>query len=214
MRRLVRHYLVLSSLLFLLLASCKIPYKGLEKVQKANSAYRFKPEFDRELYRCIVDGKFIFKKFHLSGVLFFKELKNGTIRAIFQNEMGMAFFDMEWKEDGSFELKQIIEQLDKEAVVKTLRKDLEMLLMIGMEENSEILLKEDRGKQHYYRLNRADGYVYYISEDDELKTIENAGKRKKVVTIDVGHKKELTSMPDSLLIKHHKANFTISLTKI
>lgn len=207
-------FLKLSSIILLFLASCTAPYKGLQHHTAKESVYRFQPSFDKALYRCIVDGRFIFKKFHLSGVLFFKQLENGTKRAIFQNEMGIAFFDLEWDKDGNFKVRQIMEQLDKEAVKKTLRKDLEMLLMMGMDNSSEIMLGEDRGKVQLYRLNREEGYVYYTVEDDQLLKIENANNRKKIITVNIGGKATPRAMPDTVLFDHHKANFTISLTKI
>lgn len=195
-------------------ASCATPYKGLQEHNATESVYRFKPQTDRTLYRCIVDGRFIFKKFHLSGLLFFKQLENGTIRAIFQNEMGIAFFDFEWDSSENFKVKQIMPQLNKEAVLKTLRKDMEMILMIGMDKKSEIMLGEDRGKQQLYRLNRTSGYVYYTAEDNHLVKIENANKKKIIVSVDLKGKTPASSMPDTMLFDHHKANFTISLTKI
>lgn len=210
----MRYYLRLSSLFLLLFASCSAPYKGLKQQPSTQSVYRFEPKFDRVLYRGIVDGRFIFKKFHLSGVLFFKQLENGTKRAIFQNEMGIAFFDLEWDKDNNFKVRQVIPQLDKEAVLKTLRKDMEMVLMIGMDKKSEILLTGDGGKQQLYRLNREEGYVYYTTEGNELVKIENTNNRKAIVSVEVGRKETVTSMPDTLLFNHHKANFSISLTKI
>lgn len=210
----MKHYLRLSNFLILFIASCATPYKGLQQQPVQQSVYRFQPEFDRVLYRCIVDGRFIFKKFHLSGVLFFKQLENGTKRAIFQNEMGIAFFDLEWDKEGNFKIRQMMEQLDKEAVKKTLKKDLEMLLMMGMDKNSEVLLEQDRGKGQLYRLNRKDGYVYYTVADNQLLKIENANNRKTIITVNVEGKATPQSMPDSVLFDHHKANFTISLTKI
>ncbi len=210
----MKYYLRLSSLIILFFASCATPYKGLQQQPVRESVYRFQPEYDRVLYRCIVDGRFIFKKFHLSGVLFFKQLENGTKRAIFQNEMGIAFFDMEWDKNGNFKVRQMMEQLNKEAVKKTLRKDLEMLLMMGMDKNSEILMGQDRGKGQLYRLNREEGYVYYTVDDNRLVKIENADNRKTIVTVEIGGKTTPKAMPDRVLFKHHKANFTISLTKI
>ncbi len=210
----MKHYLRLSSVILLFLASCATPYKTLQQAPVQQSIYGYQPEFDRVLYRCIVDGRFIFKKFHLSGVLFFKQLENGTKRAIFQNEMGIAFFDLEWDKDGNFKVRQMMEQLDKEAVKKTLRKDLEMLLMMGMDKSSEILLGQDRGNSRLHRLNREEGYVYYTVEDDRLVKIENANNKKIIITVSLGGKATPQSMPDSVLFDHHKANFTISLTKI
>ena len=90
------HFLRLNSLILLLFASCSAPYRHLKQQPADNqSALRFKPVFEKALYRCVVDGGFIFKKYHLSGLLFFKTLENGTVRAIYQNEMGFTFFDFE-----------------------------------------------------------------------------------------------------------------------
>lgn len=210
----MKHYLKLSSILLLFLASCAAPYKGLNQQQPTQSVYRFQPQIDKVLYRCIVDGRFIFKKFHLSGVLFFKQLENGTKRAIYQNEMGIAFFDMEWDKDNNFKVRQIMPEMDKEAVIKTLRKDMEMLLMIGLEKNSEISLTEDGGKTQLHRLNKGDGYVYYTVQNEKLIKIENTNNRKRIVSVNVSGMTSKATMPDTVLYRHHKANFTISLKKI
>lgn len=210
----MKRFLKSSSFLLLFIASCAAPYKGLKEQAVSSSIYEYQPQFQRVLYRCIVDGRFIFKKFHLSGLLFFKELENGTKRAIFQNEIGVAFFDMQWDKDGNFELKQIMPQLDKEAVVKTLRKDLEMLMMVGMDSSTEKMYYLDGGKSRLYRLNRDKGFVYYTVEGKKLSKIENTDNRKAIVSVNITGKHSSTSMPDTVNYIHHKANFTISLTKI
>lgn len=55
----------------LLFASCGAHYKKLESRPATGvSALRFAPGFDKVLYRCVVDGRVVFKHFHLSGLLF------------------------------------------------------------------------------------------------------------------------------------------------
>ncbi len=211
----MKRFLRLSSLVLILFSvGCSSPYKDLQRKNATQSAFRFQPQFDKAIYRCIVDGIFILKKYHLSGLLIFKELKTGTKRAIFQNELGLTFFDMEWDREGHFKLNKIISKLDKEAIVKTLRKDLEMLMMIGLEKESEILFERDRGKEQLYRLNIEEGFVYYITQNNQLVRIENANNKKTIVSVDVNGKESNKAMPDGLFYDHKKANFTISLTKI
>ena len=185
------------------------------------SALECKPEIDRTLYRCVVDGRFGIKKFHLSGLLLFKKLENGTIRAVFQNEMGFTFFDFEWKEDNSFQVNKIIPQLDKEAVIKTLRKDFEMLMMTGLEKEDETIFSEKNCftkdgvdcPVYYHRFPLEKGEVYYVYDKDRvLRKIVNTGK-KKVVTIGVNGV-DSCLLGKEIEIVHHKANFTIQLTKI
>ncbi len=212
----MKGYLKLNSLLFsiILLSSCSSPYKKLVTTTSSISAYKYEPELDKALYRCIIDGRFILKKFHLSGLLFFKELENGTKRAVYQNELGITFFDFAWNIEDSFSVKQVIPQLDKEAVINTLKKDIEMLLLIGLEKNSEKTFIDSRGIEQFNRLSISNGYVYYVTKDEKLVRIENANNRKRIVTVNVGAKAETSAMPQDVLIEHHTANFTISLKKI
>jgi hypothetical protein len=207
------HYLRLSSLLFFLFTtSCAGPYKHLQQdVTNNNSALRFKPEFTKELYRCVVDGRIVFKKFHLSGLLFFKSMEDGTTRAVFQNEMGFTFFDFEWSTNDSFTVKQIIAQLDKPALVKTLQKDMNLLLMRNLHTATEKVFKD--GEETFCRFDLDNGTAYYITRKDQLVRIENAGK-SKVVTITVTGKATDKAMPAAVLFDHHKANFTIQLNRI
>lgn len=204
----------LIGVLLLIASGCKAPYKHLQPVSAfPKSILQHKPVFDRTLYRCVVDGRFLFKKFHLSGLLFFKTMENGTVRAVFQNEMGFSFFDFEWDSRDSFQVNQIIEQLDRPAVVKILQKDLSLLLMRGLNEYSETTFIE-RDSTLYYRFSLDKGYAYYLLKGQELERIENAGKRKTVIRIDLGKREQQNAMPDSVFIDHYKANFTIQLQKI
>lgn len=205
----------LSNCLFvsmLLLFSCSNPYKNLAvKDNAANSAMRFRPVFEKELYRCIVDGRFLFKKFHLSGLLFLKKMEDSSTRVIFQNEMGLSFFDFEWDKEDNFKVNQIIPQLDKPVVVQLLQKDMQLLLMNHLYIETEQHFIKDA--ENYDRFNLDKGYAYYISQQNRLNRIENVGKRK-VITIQLGEKSMLNDLPQTVVFTHHKANFTIRLTKI
>lgn len=206
-------FLKLSSLILVLFAtSCASPYKNLQKESIGNSAMRFQPKFKRELYRCVVDGKVFFKKFHLSGVLLFKEMEDSSTRVVFQNEMGISFFDFSWDKSDNFKVNSIMEELNRPAVVKTLQKDLGLFLMKGLDKSSEqhFSLEDD----HYHRFTLEKGFAYYIEKSARLMRIENAGDSKKVTTITLEGKEKNSSMPEKVVFEHHKANFSIQLTKI
>ena len=210
----MKHYLRLSSLILIFSISCSAPYKHLQRnATSERSALIFKPVFDKVLYRCTVNGGFLFKKYHLSGLLFLKTLENGTVRAIYQNEMGFTFFDFEWNTEDSFKVNTVMPRLNKPAIIRTLRKDMELLLMKGLQPETEIVFT-DRGKLLFKRLNIEGGYAYYIEENGRLVRIENAGEKTKVVTMHIERKSNPAGMPGKVLIDHHKANFTIQLNKI
>jgi hypothetical protein len=210
----MRHSLKYVSflLLLLLMMSCGKPYRHLQpSAQPMVSALRFRPEFTKEVYRCIVDGKVLFKKFHLSGLLLFKTFEDGSTRAVFQNEMGFSFFDFRWDEKDAFEVMSIIPQLNKPALIKLLKKDMNLVLMKNLDAATEaVFVQQD---ETYNRFSLEKGYAYYISKDGVLQRIENAGK-SKVITIEPHPKRSGNTMPDALLFKHHKAHFTIDLKKI
>jgi hypothetical protein len=209
----MRAFLKSGSFLLLLLVSCKAPYYSkLVPQPKGKSALSFQPHFDKQLYRCIVDGRAVFKKFHLSGVLFFKTLEDGSTRAIFQNEMGFTFFDFEWDKKDVFKVNSIIPQLDKPAVIKTLQKDLDLLLMKGLNVGSESVYK--KGDETYYRFKLEKGYVYYVEKSARLMQIDNTGEKRLVTEILLSGDNSVNELPDSVLFRHLKANFTIELHKI
>lgn len=194
------------------LVSCGSHYKNLEGHPiAASSALSFAPHFNKVLYRCVVDGRVVFKRFHLSGLLFFKSMEDGSTRAIFQNEMGFTFFDFGWDGNDSFQVNQIIPQLDKPALISTLRKDLNLLLMKNLDTSSEQIFSFQGQVLHRFQLSR--GTAYYFEEKGGLQRIENWGKRK-VTTILLSSQDRSGSMPDSVSFQHHKANFTIQLHRI
>lgn len=211
-------YLRLSSaFIVLLLFSCSnSPYKQLtiQDSKEQKTILRYQPEYDKTLYRCLVNGNVIFKKYHLSGLLLFKKGENGTVRAVFQNEIGIAFFDFEWDDNGNFKVNNIISKLDKAVVVNVLRKDLEMLLFLNVDKKEEKYYVKDRGKELYSCFSLGEGSNCYVTSAGKLVRMENIGKKNIVTTVDIGEKKELNSMPESVFFNHHKAKFTIQLTKI
>lgn len=209
----MKHFLGLISIAILFLASCAAPYHNLHEVKEVKStAFNYKPEFAREIYHCSVDGRFLFKKFHLSGILFFKQLDNGDTRVVFQNEMGLNFFDFGWDLNDSVKVYDVLPQLHRPAVIKLLEKDLDMFLMRGLDKASEKVFKKDN--ETLYRFSLINGYVYYILKDGKLSKIVNTGKHSTVTTINLEDKPSPHAMPGSVLFTHHKAHFTIQLKKI
>ena len=117
--------LLFSSVLFVL-AGCSSVFKNLQPASgDAAVLQKFKPAFSVALYKTNADvvGN------HLSGLLLIKKMPDSSIRMVFSNEMGFKFFDFEFSTDGGFKVFSIIHQMDKKAVIKTLRKDFELVMM-------------------------------------------------------------------------------------
>ncbi|MEO6833239.1 MAG: hypothetical protein ABI378_11950 [Chitinophagaceae bacterium] len=218
---------VSSLLLLLVFFGCKPYEKTLAPQQlsgpkdlRSLNPYLFKPRLadgEKVLYRCHFDGGFFFKKFHLSGLLFFKEMEDegDKQRVVFANEMGLTFFDFGWqmKADGtdSFTVYSILPKLNKPAVIKTLKKDIELVLLRNL---GEFKLFQKDGLE-YYQTPLEKGFAYFVigKSPRELKRIDIVGK-KRVASIYQFGKQPENSMPDSISIIHTKAHFTINAKRI
>jgi hypothetical protein len=193
----------------ILLAACgPSPYKDLASVPgNATALQGLKPEFATVLYRTQIDvvGK------HLSGLLFFKTLPDGSIRSVFANEMGLNFFDFEFRENG-FRVVHVLDQLDKKPVIRQLRKDLGYLIMYQVDfEHGRHL--QGHGEQ-YFAIPAGKETMYYVTDSasTHLNRIEAASKHKKKVIETLTGQKH--GMPDSVFIDHKLFAFTISLKQI
>lgn len=188
------------------------PYKHLQSIPIRESALALKPKIERELYRCVVDGRFLFKRFHLSGILLFKSFDDGSTRAVFQNELGFAFFDFKWNAQDSFSVSGIMEQLDKPAVIKTLQRDMELVLMKGLSAKDEQHYKLDRDTVSRFPIGEK-GAAWYRLQGGRVRLIDYVGK-SRITTIDLEGDGAKAALPQAAHIRHHKAHFTIDLKKL
>ena len=174
-----------------------------------------KPIFDKVLYNCQVDGKTpLGKKFHLSGLLVMKEMPEGGTRIVFQNQMGLTYFDFGWDQADRFEVHSVIEQMNKPALLKLLKKDFELLLFKNLPARPDGFHRFSGDARDYLRFNLEKGFVYYIYEAGRLAQIVNADEKRKVIVMDALPATVLGQLPEQLKIRHLRANFTIDLQQI
>lgn len=203
-------YLLLNSLLVIgLLSGCTSAYKGLQRTTgNAHCAEQFRPQYNGTvIYNTQVDVL----SNHFSGLLLFKKMEDSSMRIVFTNEMGFKFFDFGFDSSGGFTKHYVMAKMDKKAVVKTLRKDFEMLLMRYDFSKAAVLEREG---QQYVKVPLDKGAVYYITTKDcsELVKVENGSKRKPVV--DLWMKDYHEGIPDSIDIAHRKFKFNISSQRV
>lgn len=189
--------------------SCGNSYRSLERTS-AEAGLWPKPVFKKELFRCKVNGRFLFKRFHLSGLLLVKKLGD-TTRAVFQNEMGFPFFDFQWDGNDSFSVISINERLNKPALIKTLQNDLEILMVMKLSQEPPVLFRNELGNETWFRYPRNKGYVYYVSADGQYRRIEYGGKSS---VTSITFPAPVAGLPEDVHIVHHKAHFTIDLKEI
>jgi hypothetical protein len=202
-------YFFSSSLLLLLLAACSSPYQHLQQALDAppGCAQGLAPRFDKVIYNTQVDvmGK------QLSGLLIFKTMPDGSKRAVFTSETGPTLFDFEFNGE-AFTKHFCIEKLDRKPVVRTLRRDLSLLLMEGIGEPGGQVLQD--GQLLYFPIKKGKETAWLLTDRQcsQLLRIENASKRKKKTIISFSPTEK--ALPDTALIEHQNFNFAIRLIKL
>lgn len=205
-------YIVLRTLIFLsffVLINCQSTYKSLKPVESStNCVEKFKPVFKANWYNATVDviGK------HISGLLLFKAMSDSSMRVVFTNEVGVTFFDFEFKKDGTFKAHQIIEQMNKKAVINLLRKDFELIMMRGL--TSKKLKPYQQNDEVFYALAGKKETDYFITDKDcaSLLRVEKGSKRTKKVEVKSWGAQQ--QAPDSIHLKHFTFDMQIGLKKI
>jgi len=212
-------YFLFVSILFFGMGCAPRPYKDLKRQENNSSllldAGTYAPKFEKVLYNCQVQGKTpLGKRFSLSGLLFFKQFADGSERVVFQNQMGITYFDFGWDPQGDFKVYQVIGQMDKPALVKTLKKDIELLLFKNLSPKATGVFTEATGKEYLRFELKEKGFVYYVFEKGNITGIENADEKRKVVVMTLSETEGANTFAQQISMKHLRANFTIDLTKI
>ena len=202
------YFLLLSNCLFFLLACSPVHRQMQSANADISKLQKFRPVFTVALYNTTVDvvGN------HLSGLLLIKKMPDSSLRMVFSNEMGFKFFDFEFAADGKFKVYSIIKQMNKRSVLKTLRKDFELILMDRLD-NSTASVRAGNGLL-YYIFPQQKGFNYYITDSatNELVRLERASKSKTVVEAVMQH--YINGIPDTIGISHKTFDFTIGLKRI
>jgi hypothetical protein len=168
----------------------------------------FSPVFTHAIYRGSVNvvGK------HISGLLTVKYMPDSSTRFVFSNEMGFSFFDLGFLKDNGFKVFSIIPEMNKKAVVTTLRKDFELILFRHTESIHAFSLKDSNTVYHGFP--QVKGINYYITDltCEHLIKMQRASDKKPVMeaTMTTDSDKE----PENIEIRHLNFEFTISLKKI
>ena len=203
----MRYLLSISSLL--LVIGCSPSYKSMQATNgDVSMLQKFRPQFSVALYSTQVDvvGN------HLSGLLIIKKMPDSSLRMVFSNEIGFKFFDFEFAADGGFKVYSIIKKMNKRSVIKTLRKDFELILMQHLDSSAVSIHKKDG--LIYYVFPQSKGYNYYITDStgDKLVRMERASKKK--VVVEAIMENYLQGIPDTIGISHKTFNFTIGLKRL
>jgi hypothetical protein len=141
----------------------------------------FPAEFQKGLFRMTMDVK----KHHMTGLLLIKEVKDSSIRIIFTNEIGMQFFDFEFRE-GIFSVKYIFPQMDKKMLISALEKDFRLMLVPGIMKRIKPVPSDSSGYKKYKVSLKMGSYFYTaVESSSRIKAIRSSGSLFDRVSLSV-----------------------------
>jgi hypothetical protein len=197
----------LTIFLFLLFSACRSPYATLVEAPgiSPDCVRKFRPTFSSFMYKTEVDV--VGNQFN--GILVFKTMPDSSRRVVFTSETGPTFFDFEFKQD-RFRVVYCLKKLNRKAVIQTLRKDFELLLMQNPGRPAAAVLRDSA--HLYFPFVSGKETNYYVTDTlcQNLLRIEKSGRRKTKVT--VAMEPFQGGMPENVRIVHRNFTFAIRLT--
>lgn len=194
--------LVLSSLLFVFLASCATYSENFQVADKKVES--FTPEFltnspIEKSFRMSIDAY----GNNFSGIVVSKKINSNHYRFAFLNEFGAKMLDFELENQG-VKMHYAIEQLDKKIILNLLQKDFNLLF----NENNKIIqtFNSKEFKILETEINRKS--VYYFLKNGSLQKTVMTSRKKEKINLQYNYKG--TEFPD-VEISHRKVKIKIYL---
>lgn len=196
-------------MLVTVMSSCRSIYNSYPPVSvREDCLTELGPRFENELYKAQVDitGR------SLGGLLLIKKMPDSSTRIVFSTEMGVKFFDFEFRESGEFKVVDILNKLNKKPVISALRQDFEILLMQERGKIPERIL--EHGNYLYHGYSKGKKQAWYLTDKNcqNLVGAELSSTRKPLVRLNYFY--QGTGNPDSIQIRHLNFSFNIALKKL
>ena len=215
MKRYLILYFLLTSLLYILGACSLKTHKGFDKIPHSSTGdFRILDQkFDKILFQTSID---VYGK-HLSGLMFIKDMVPvNAYRVVFLSETGMSFFDFEFPKSngGEFKVYYCMDLLDKKFILKTLRLDIELLLMTGFD-YSKFHSFNDKNREFYirkYKDGRERRYYFKEISSNHITKVERSGLIFNKVKVELSE--YISESPSKIKITHRDIKLNLELTKV
>jgi hypothetical protein len=202
--------LLLSSFIAFLMTGCTLGHYGkLKTLNEEPGSFPksiFGDNFNSFLFKTniTVYGK------DFSGLLVTKQMAPQDYRVIFTTELGMKLFDFEFK-DTAFTLHYCVPQFNQPKLLKTIQKDIEILLMNNLDKKHFETLTDSKGLYTIHKLKISKLYNYYFTEkaSKHLVKIEHSKKRTKKIIFTLNN--YVNDFPNNILIRHYNIKLKIEL---
>ncbi len=207
--------LIKSLIIILLLSSCSISFHGnLQKIEKRQlNSGELKSVFNDGFNKVLFKARIQLYNKYFSGLLFIKSIENNTIRIVFVTEIGIKIFEFEFI-NNDFNVHYCLEMFNKKAILKTLEKDIKLLLMNNLVNEKVKIFEDKKSKNKVYKLkkNGKSNYYFIDKETGNLIKIENSSGIFRKVIIELNDYKD--GFPNKINIVHPGIKLNIQLKLI
>ena len=178
--------------------------------QKTNTAFVVSPPLHRQFSTALYKAKITLGKKKFSGLFYFKNLPDSSIRILFLSEFGLNLLDLEYK-NHFFTVKNCKDFLNKKMVIKTFEKNIRMLIDTPQKVkhrfynddngNIALVILKKQFKKYYY---------FYPTNATTIKKIIATNRLSKA-SVDIQQRQD---MPAVINIKNNIIDLNINLTLI
>ena len=207
--------LIKSLIIILLLSSCSISFHGnLQKIEKRQlNSGELKSVFNDGFNKVLFKAQIQLYNKYFSGLLFIKSIENNTIRIVFVTEIGIKIFEFEFI-NNDFNVHYCLEMFNKKVILKTLEKDIKLLLMNNLVDEKVKIFEDKKSKNKVYKLkkNGQSNYYFIDKETSNLIKIENSSGIFRKVIIELNDYKD--GFPNKINIVYPGIKLNIQLKLI
>ena len=207
--------LIKSLIVILLLSSCSISFHGnLQRIEKRQlNTGELKSVFNDGFNKVLFKTQIQLYNKYFSGLLFIKSIGDNTKRIVFVTELGIKIFEFEFL-NNNFNVHYCLEMFNKKVILKTLEKDINLLLMNDLSADKVKIFKDKKNGHKVYKLkkNNQNNYYYIDTETGNLIKIENSSGIFRKVIIELNDYKD--GFPNKINIVHPGIKLNIQLKLI
>jgi hypothetical protein len=178
-------------------------------VDRENVLPWFKGDTNHFLFRTHVD---IYRN-HLGGLMLIKPFNGKGYRVLFITEIGIKIFDMEFLDNGDFELHYCLDALNRKSVLETFKNDIGMMLYPFPGDKRIKMMKERQTGNTVIKSKDKNGVKYYFVDEHNRvnKIMQRGGCIKKAnMTIYSSDSNEI----DSIRFRHSPVRLNIYMSTL
>jgi len=201
-------FLIISCICFLLISCSLKTTKGLLE-QKPDKKEVINEYFANHDIDYVYKAKLQIFDNNYGGILIIKKIEPDHYRIVFTTEFGNKIFDLDL-DKGNLQVKYIVEQLNKNKLIKTLHSDFQLLVQQNNLVEKEFISITDF--IYKSKIINKDSYYFYFRSNNQLNKIISSSKTSEKLTIEFNDIDDKIARRISMV--HHNFNMKIDLTYI